>query len=284
MHYAASKKKQKELEEFLQTPLVVGEYVSVPGAPMGMNENRTYTCKVEEISEDKLVVHFNGYRSRITINKTDVAARNARHIGADPFDKGRNRVRLVAFPVSSIIHTLDLLGERRKEKCDTIEGIEVPECNWDPYVYLPDGTKHRYQRPFVWTRPQKQALVSSIYNGIDCGKVIVRARLYHEVEQMAKNGETELAFHDIVDGKQRLDAVRGFMQGEFKDVHGNFYADLSNDAQHHFTDHQLFSYGVMENDPTDAEVLQQFLKLNFTGVPQSPKHLKYVDGLYRKLG
>lgn len=278
MQYTSSKKKLKALEEFKKTPFVVGERIGV----LHDAKKRTYT--IEKVLDGKLVIRYEDYSDTSTINFSDVASRNTRHIGVDPFDKGRNRVRMVQFSVDSIIHALDLLGDRVKEKSDSIKGIEISECNWDPYVYLPDGTKHRYQRPFVWTRPQKQALVSSIYNGIDCGKIIVRSRTYDELERMIVKGEIELAYHDIVDGKQRLGAIRDFIQDEFKDVHGNYYSDLSNNAQTDFVGHQLLSYGVMERDPTDAEVLQQFLKLNFTGVPQSPKHLKYVDSLYRKLG
>jgi len=44
------------------------------------------------------------------------------------------------------------------------------------------------------------------------------------------------AFKDIVDGKQRLSAIIGFVEGEFEDLHGNKWEDLSRDAQYKFFD------------------------------------------------
>jgi len=30
-------------------------------------------------------------------------------------------------------------------------------------------------------------------------------------------------------------------------------------------------------------VLRQFLKMNFSGIPQSPEHMKFVQSLYKKV-
>lgn len=62
-----------------------------------------------------------------------------------------------------------------------------------------------------------------------------------------------------------------------------YYADLSDEAQGHFLSHQLMSYGVLSEGATDEEVIKQFLKLNFSGIPQSKKHMQYVESLYKKL-
>lgn len=283
MYEVTSKKKKKKLSAFLEEPFTEGDLISVYGLLLDLNENKVFTCRIVSIADDKLTIRStdNIFRDH-TIKKSDVLSRWTRHIGADPFEKNTNKTRMVQFSLDSIIHTLDLLGERRLKKIDRINDIEVSECNWDPFVYAEDGSKERYQRPFVWTVPQKRALISSIYNGIDCGKIIIRQRSYESLVSLAEKGETELSYHDIVDGKQRLKTVQQFMLGEFKDEYGNHYGDLSSNAQSQFTSHQLFSYGIMESDPTDAEVLRQFLKLNFSGIPQSPKHMKFIKELYQK--
>ena len=211
-----------------------------------------------------------------------ITRRSFRHIGADPFDPDRNKARIIQFSLDSIIHTLDLLDERKDDDRYAIEGTPVLSCNWDPYVYDKDGNKQRYQRPFVWKTSQKQALISSIYNGVDCGKVLVRERDYGDLMSTHAKGERELAFHDIVDGKQRMNAVREFILGKFKDVHGNKYADLSDNAQSNFLSHQLFSYCSLPHSTSDAEVLRQFLKLNFSGIPQSKAHMKYDEECERR--
>lgn len=97
--------------------------------------------------------------------------------------------------------------------------------------------------------------------------------------ELAKNGETELSFNDIVDGKQRLHTIKEFINGEFCDLYGNYYSDLSDSAQNKFLNHQLFQYCELPENTSDEEVLYQFLKTNFTGKPQSKEHIYYVKSL-----
>ncbi len=99
---------------------------------------------------------------------------------------------------------------------------------------------------------------------------------------MQAKGETDLSWNDIVDGKQRLNALVGFINNEFTDSYGNYYADLSNSSQHDVTNHQLFSYAEMPDNTKDEDVIKQFLKLNFTGVPQSREHIDFVKSLQNK--
>ena len=59
------------------------------------------------------------------------------------------------------------------------------------------------------------------------------------------HNETDLAFKDIIDGKQRLNTIGEFLNNKFQDSHGNYFNDLSAFAQHKFTDHQLMQYAEM---------------------------------------
>ncbi len=155
-------------------------------------------------------------------------------------------------------------------------------CNWNPYIYGKDCSKYYYQRPFVWSVEDNQLLIESIYQGIDCGKILVRKHSWKSIEKKANNGETELSFKDIVDGKQRLNAVKGFLLNEYPDLRGNYFNDLSFVAQNKITNNQLFSYSEMGEDVNDETVLKQFLKLNFAGVPQSKEHIEFVKSLLNK--
>lgn len=82
--------------------------------------------------------------------------------------------------------------------------------------------------------------------------------------------ETELAFNDIVDGKQRL--------GTIQDMHGNVYSDLPNNSQRMFTDNNCLACMEMEGS-SDEQVIRQFLKMNHLGVPQSREHIEFVKSL-----
>jgi len=202
------------------------------------------------------------------------------NVGVNPFSNDHDNVRCVAFTLESILFNLAVVKERDHYE---IKGVEIKELNWNPFVYDKAGNKQYYQRDFVWSLQDKQNLIDSIYNGIDCGKIVVRERGWKTIEKLVESGEKEVAFHDIVDGKQRLNTIGGFIKGEFPDSEGNYFNDLSNEAQGNFTNNQLLSYGVMPENTSDEQVLKQFLKMNFCGVPQSKEHIEFVKEITKKL-
>ena len=109
-------------------------------------------------------------------------------------------------------------------------------------------------------------------------KILVRNRSWEELRQLQEGGH-ELAWKDIVDGKQKLYAMKTFMENEYPDLNGNYFEDLSDVAQRRLTNHQLMSYSELPENTKDEDVLRQFLRLNFSGVPQSQEHLEYIKSL-----
>jgi len=282
-----SEKKQALINAKNTSEFEVGETIGVKEGLVSSwtdKPDRIVSATIKKVNKKTLIVESGEYRSKkeYKINKTDVNNRNIRNIGANPFDEKFDSVRTVAYQLSSVIHSLDLTNDRREENV-RMNGVEVHELNWNPYVYDKDGNKQYYQRYFCWSLKDKQLLIESIYQKIDCGKILIRKHAWKKLEALAASGETELAFKDIVDGKQRMKTIQEFIFNEFPDMHGNYYADLSIEAQHRFTDHQLFSFAEMPESTTDEEVIYQFLKMNFTGVPQSQEHLDYVKEIGTKL-
>jgi len=290
-----SKKKQKLIDAKRASPLEVGEMIyvkkgSVTSYKTEADEGKEVKCTIESI-DDGITVYEGEKRDRRPGNGTykitteDIVDRYILPIGANPFEEMTDGIRPIAFTLDSILFALNVLGDKHAAvggKYD-IEGITVMDCNWNPYIYNADGGKEYYQRPFVWKLKEKQLLIESIYQGIDCGKILVRLRGWGENTRLAKAGETELGWRDLVDGKQRLEAVRGFIMDELKDMHGNYFSDLSWASQHRFTNHQLFSYAEMPEETKDIDVIRQFLKLNFAGVPQSKEHIEFVKSLSKRI-
>jgi len=209
---------------------------------------------------------------------------NPYKIGVNPFAK-EDRLRNLQYALESILFEIGFRSNGSdvisNEKYYKQNNIPIMKWNWNPFVYV-DGVKKYYQRPLVWTLEDKQSLIHSIYNNLSCGKIVIRNRSIEEVEAMEKAGETELAFKDCVDGKQRLNAVMSFINNEYQDNLGNYFGDLSDEAQQKFINNQLFSYSEIPENTSDEDVLRQFLKINFTGVPQSKEHISYVESLLRK--
>lgn len=203
-------------------------------------------------------------------------------MGYDPIEKDLwDSTRVVQFSLESILFmTRELDDNADWGERYAIDGTPVMDFNWNPFVYV-GGEKKYYQRGFVWTLEQNQMLLESLYQGVDCGKVLVRKRGFSELRALHAKGERELSFNDIVDGKQRLNAIIDFVNGKYPDAHGMYYGDLTPSAQNDLTNNQLLSYSEMPEGSKDEMVLKQFLRLNFTGIPQSKEHIEYVKSLLK---
>lgn len=285
-----SEKKQKQLDKLEKSPIKVGDKIWVYENKIesySNNKKRTVLCVVKDIKVDddtkekmyKLEREDNSvHRDKLKwLGRDAISSRYNSFVGANPFDADINRVRSVNYALESILFNLNVLGERESMDKYQMNGHPVLDLNWNPFVYI-NGKKKYYQRDFCWTLEQKQNLIHSLYLGIDIGKIVVRKREWSEVQKLADAGETELAFNDIVDGKQRLEALRGFLMGEYTDRDGNYFADLSFYSQNKFTNNQQLGFSEMD-EADDKQVLKQFLKMNFEGVPQSKEHLEYVKSL-----
>ena len=282
-----SAKRQKLIDEVYSSPIKAGDKVGVNHKELTTsprNPDRVVTCVVLSVDGDTIMVREDEYptASPTPVHKDKVTSRDVYHVGADPFYNWSSEVRIVNYSLESIIFNLNVLGRDDIQKF-TRKGIEYSELNWNPFVYDKDGKKQHYQRPFVWTLEDKQLLIESLYQDIECGRLLVRRRSFKELDALVDAGETELGFHDIVDGKQRLNAFKGFVLDEYPDSHGNYYSDLSYAAQQKLGRNQLFGYSELPENSKDIAVIQQFLKLNFAGVPQSKDHIAYVKSILNKM-
>ena len=86
-----------------------------------------------------------------------------------------------------------------------------------------------------------------------------------------------------MDGKQRMHTLARFVNDEFPDLHGNYYSDLSTQAQHFFMDSNAIQYATFSDKTTDDQIIQAFLNVNFTGVPMSQEHIDYVKEIQKKM-
>ena len=102
----------------------------------------------------------------------------------------------------------------------------------------------------------------------------------HWVENRIKSGNLEhTAFMDLIDGKQRFTAIYEFITNAFPDLHGNYYDDFSDKAKVRFRRYDNITYIEMNEDTKDKDVIEQFLAINFTGVPMSRVHIEFVKSI-----
>lgn len=157
-----------------------------------------------------------------------------------------------------------------------------------PWVMIEDWLQHiegsygldldpDFQRAHVWTKEQQSAYVEYILRGGDTAKLLLfnspayGARGYRH--QPGQLDDTVV----IVDGKQRLEAVRAFLRNEIPAFGHlcNEYEDQPHVLKHAF----LISVNVLLYR---RDVLQWYLQINSTGVIHSPEELDKVRALLKE--
>lgn len=110
-----------------------------------------------------------------------------------------------------------------------------------------------YQRNPVWKKEQKQLLIDTIFTGLPIPPIYLR-RL--------NNSEYET---EVIDGKQRIIAIREFVENKYKlldetefndeSLADKKYKNLSDDEKAQFEDYELV---IVELDGTDEEIRKMF--------------------------
>jgi len=246
--------KQALINQYLEQPVKVGDRVEIRG--LGRQDKNKWgdiAAVVEVLENDYIKIK----ESPIPVAPHDWQKWTF-NVGANPFvpyDFEKN-IRYIQFNIESILCQLRV-----------IDGNRTPRINWEPTVIDKNGIEIKYQRDFCWTIEQKQELINSIYKRTSIGTILIRKRWNDTLN--------DLQF-DIVDGKQRLNAIIGFYTGAYPDSFGNYYDDLSNKAQHEFEDFCKLSYGEIGEAVTDLQIIEIFLNINTAGVKMDESHLEKV--------
>ncbi len=178
------------------------------------------------------------------------------------------------FPYSSKEDNVD------KESFSVEDDVFIRFSNSDIHsligMYYHGGIKDDvpYQRDYCWTVEQKQDLIHSLLNNIEIGKFVLINRPYNDREE-------DKAWYEILDGKQRLNALIEFYEDRFE-YKGKKFSELSWTDQRKITGAPM-SYAKVEN-MTEIQKRKYFLKMNVAGVPQSPEHLETVKKQLEELG
>ena len=120
-----------------------------------------------------------------------------------------------------------------------------------------------FQRAHVWTRSQQVAYVEYVMQGGEYGKNLT-------FNAPGWNTELVIGTYEIVDGKQRLEAVRAWLRDDFK-AHGYFRSEFTDRMRMHLG----FKWRVCSLS-TRAEILQLYLNINAGGTPHSQDEIDRI--------
>src|SRR5574343_371711 len=291
------KTKQQLIDEYKAKPFEVDDPVYVEWVEVKKSSRTTgkgkskktefYETTIDQrangtvvaINGDILEIQFNGNRppSNLRISERPVGDHGAiigiensnvkhstYHVGSDRFVPDLYTLSYYSQDIRTMLYYLD-------EKKDG-------GTNFDPYIIDIDGNKQYFQRGYVWTLEQKQALIDSIYKYIDIGKFVLA--YYHISTKLDAHEAGDNMFNIMcIDGKQRMTAIKEFVEGKFPDSYGDYWDDLSSEAQWKFKGKSISVCMLSEREVTPAFIKQIFLGVNFTGTPMSPEHIEYVKSI-----
>jgi len=123
-----------------------------------------------------------------------------------------------------------------------------------------------FQRGHVWDLNQRRRYVEFVLRGGSTGREV----LFNNAGWNRSTGGVTV----LVDGKQRLDAVRSFMTDGFP-AFGTLYSGYRDRLS---MTGPSFRF-VVNNLATRAEVLQWYVDLNAGGTPHAPEEIERVRGL-----
>jgi|WetSurMetagenome_2_1015567.scaffolds.fasta_scaffold11834_3 uncharacterized protein with ParB-like and HNH nuclease domain len=145
------------------------------------------------------------------------------------------------------------------ENCLTNWGETNPKVNLDP----------DFQREHVWTKTQQIAYVEYILRGGRSGREI-----YFNCPGWQRENHGEFV---LVDGKQRINAVRLFMSNQLPIFNGNTFGDFTDKLRIADADF-LFNVNNLE---TREQVLTWYLEMNSAGTPHTQEELNRVRNLLK---
>lgn len=142
----------------------------------------------------------------------------------------------------------------------TIYNLIMLGNEYDDELIIPD-----YQRDLVWTLKQKQDLILSILYGNPIGDFLFKKVRY--------KGSSVHLIWSVIDGQQRLNAIKGFVTNEFNLPDGRKFEDLAYWDLREFVDGYRFQSYVVGDISKEAE-LEIYFKRNFGGTAHSEEDLK----------
>lgn len=141
---------------------------------------------------------------------------------------------------------------------------ERNECDANRLILEPD-----FQREHVWNETQQRRYVEYILRGGESGKV-----LYFNCSSWMKAFNTPIF---LVDGLQRLTAVRKFLRNDLKIFDGCYRTDFDGRLP------WKAEFLINVNDlPTRKDVLQWYIDLNAGGTPHTELEIDRVRALLDK--
>lgn len=161
----------------------------------------------------------------------------------------------------------------RIRQLQTFNVVPSQHCVESHICWLEQGAYYfeaSYQRPYVWKSKQQQQFLKTLVSGFPLGSVAVAK---HD-DWSRKNGP----WLEVVDGKQRLTTLDLFIKDEIPFILPSneklFWSEMARGEQLAFG--RPFLPTITLEKATEDVILEYFIAVNFSGVPQSNAHKQKI--------
>lgn len=187
----------------------------------------------------------------------------------------------------TIINTFEIALKRKEEQLlnneNTRETKYIPfserydlkVMNYGLYFLIELGSKDNndlyiipdYQRELVWTLENKQNLIYAIMNGSPIGEFIFA--------KDTVESKTEY-YHKwiVIDGQQRINALKEFVTNEYTDLDGRYFKDYSYREMTYFLENYTNFNFISINNLSLKEQVEIYISKNIGGVAHSNDEIK----------
>lgn len=125
-----------------------------------------------------------------------------------------------------------------------------------------------YQRDYVWEPKDKEDLITSIFEGNEIGRFVVKQNGFRKDKK----------YLEIVDGKQRLNAIVEYITGQWK-WKGKYFNELLNTDRMRFEHTGILICTIREN-VSKEDVIKMFIKINTVGKVMDKEHIENIKNKY----
>lgn len=129
-----------------------------------------------------------------------------------------------------------------------------------------------YQRDLVWTLGQKQKYLEAVFED----KATISPTIILNWDNYCSDA------YEVLDGKQRLSAVFGFINNEFPIFDGVYFSDLSSRDRCFILDTNVLYtriHKINRHNLTDNEKIELFLEINELGTKMSQEHIDKIKNM-----
>lgn len=176
------------------------------------------------------------------------------------------------------------LDDRVQERSVTVDHILYSERHMKDYaqLYADDGGEWLFgfrippfQRPAVWTRNQQVRFIQSLWLHLPIGQYVVNMGL-----PSGKDGKLPRQEHWLIDGQQRLRAIKAYVEDEFP-VFDLRHSEL-NVRERRRLMNTIFPMGVICTDD-EKRLRALYDRLAYGGTPHDPSQRALPEGADEEL-